>query len=52
MYQHVMNRIPFEGLSVTTKECFGMYIPTPKFHEFKSILRNITGRHTTRFVDP
>ena len=37
VYQHVVNKIPFEGLEMTLRECFGIKVPYPQIHRFKRI---------------
>ena len=37
MYQHIVNKIPIEGLETTLRECFGIKVPYPQIHRFKRI---------------
>lgn len=57
MHQHLSNRISFQNLEITLRECFGLRLPYPKFHLFKylaaryymrtynQIFQNIVGGH-------
>ncbi len=35
IYQHIVNKVPFEGLETTLQECFGLRIPFPEIFGFK-----------------